>query len=134
MRANTWQAGAPKCAAPHAFLALFAVSISCKLPMHEFQAVVGFKAVLRPGRGVVVVRDYAVGDVAELRLAAKGRQKKLAAHFYLRGDGTRCLYFSEVRVPTRVTVKASWCFCACCRTCLPCLRLTRKSSSAFHGR
>jgi hypothetical protein len=75
--------------------------------MHKFQAVDGFKVVLRPGRGVVVVRDYAVGDVAERRLSAAGRQKKLATNFYLRGDGTRCLYFSEVRATARVPVQAS---------------------------
>ena len=68
------------------------VSLSAK----QLQALERFKAVLKPGRGVVVVRDYAEGDLAEARLAALGRQKQLAPHFFLRGDGTRCLYFSEV--------------------------------------
>ena len=57
------------------------------------------KAVLKPGVGTVLVRDYAVGDLAERRLAASSRPKQLAEHFYVRGDGTRCLYFSEVQGP-----------------------------------
>jgi hypothetical protein len=55
-----------------------------------------FKAVLKPKSGSVIVRDYAVGDLAQQRLASEGRHKRLGPDFYVRGDGTRCLYFSEV--------------------------------------
>jgi hypothetical protein len=61
------------------------------------QAVRQFKAVLKAGVGTVLVRDYAAGDLAERRLAASGAAKQLGAHFHVRGDGTRCLYFTEVR-------------------------------------
>ena len=60
------------------------------------QAVRNLKRVMKPGKGRVVVRDYAVGDLSEERFAVDGRQKKLSGNFYVRGDGTRCLYFSEV--------------------------------------
>ena len=71
----------------------------------QLQALGRFKAVLKPGYGTVLVRDYAVGDLAEQRLAAEGRQKRLGEHFYVRGDGTRCLYFCEVRAPARVAAE-----------------------------
>lgn len=60
------------------------------------QALKNIASVLKPGSGKVLFRDYAVGDLAEERLQRKGRQKKLEDNFYVRGDGTRCLYFSEV--------------------------------------
>lgn len=51
-------------------------------------------AALRRGSGVVCVRDYASGDLAEERLAGKGGQK-LGDSFYARSDGTRAYYFTE---------------------------------------
>ena len=48
--------------------------------------------------GHVFFRDYAEGDLAEERLASTGRQQKIEERFYVRGDGTRCYYFSEVQL------------------------------------
>ena len=42
------------------------------------------------------VRDYALGDMAEGRFAGSRRQKCIGPQFYVRGDGTRAFYFSEI--------------------------------------
>jgi SAM-dependent methyltransferase len=50
-------------------------------------------AMLQPG-GTLLVRDYAVGDLAELRHPACARVDTDASlHEYIRGDGTRVHYF-----------------------------------------
>ena len=50
---------------------------------------------LRPGARVLV-RDYGSGDLAEERLESKqGSSRKLAEGYYIRGDGTFCVYFTE---------------------------------------
>lgn len=50
--------------------------------------------VMRGGKkGVVCVRDYAAGDLAQERLNGKDSQK-ISDNFYVRGDGTRAYYFS----------------------------------------
>lgn len=67
------------------------------------QVVRTLKKVLRPHTGTVVVRDYAEGDLAERRLSTHGAQRKLGENFYVRGDGTRCYYFSQVHPPHRPT-------------------------------
>lgn len=46
--------------------------------------------------GLVYVRDYAVGDLAENNLEQRADQRCISDHFYLRGDGTRAYYFSKV--------------------------------------
>jgi predicted nicotinamide N-methyase len=61
-------------------------------------AVAAVAASLAPG-GSVLVRDYAAGDLAETRLAARGAaagaaSQKLGHNFYVRSDGTRSYYFS----------------------------------------
>ncbi|OMJ74739.1 hypothetical protein SteCoe_26285 [Stentor coeruleus] len=43
--------------------------------------------------GIVFFRDYAKYDLAQLRLAKKGK-KKLKDNFYLKQDGTRVFYFT----------------------------------------
>ena len=67
--------------------------------MH-LQAVRNMAQALRPGTGMVLFRDYAEGDLAHGRLGDAGKQQKLAPNFYVRGDGTRCFYFSKARSHT----------------------------------
>ncbi|BFI39583.1 tRNA N(3)-methylcytidine methyltransferase METTL6 [Marchantia polymorpha subsp. ruderalis] len=50
------------------------------------------KSVLKPG-GHILLRDYAVGDLAQERLMTKDQM--ISENFYVRGDGTRAYYFSE---------------------------------------
>ena len=49
---------------------------------------------MAPG-GTVCLRDYARYDLTEVRFAKKKRPRKLAEHFYVRGDGTRAYYFDR---------------------------------------
>ena len=51
---------------------------------------------LKTGSGQVLFRDYVEGDLAESRLAGSSRQQKLQDNFYVRGDGTRAFFFSQV--------------------------------------
>ncbi|OVA04465.1 Methyltransferase type 12 [Macleaya cordata] len=50
------------------------------------------RKVLKPN-GLVLLRDYAVGDLAQERFTCK--DQKISENFYVRGDGTRAFYFSE---------------------------------------
>ncbi|XP_021597417.1 uncharacterized protein LOC110603801 isoform X2 [Manihot esculenta] len=50
------------------------------------------KKVLKPN-GYVLLRDYAIGDLAQERFTCK--DQKLSENFYVRGDGTRAFYFSN---------------------------------------
>ena len=80
------------------------------------QAVKNLASVLKPG-GRVLVRDYGDGwgpifsscecvsaklsscgcrDLAQQRLSTTGRAQKLGDSFYMRMDGTKVFYFSEV--------------------------------------
>ena len=45
--------------------------------------------------GRILFRDYADGDLAQHRLQDKG-VKMISPHFYVRGDGTCCYYYSKV--------------------------------------
>jgi methyltransferase-like protein 6 len=57
-------------------------------------AIRNVSSVMRPGAlGRVLVRDYAAGDLAQERFAAKDNQR-LSENFYVRGDGTRAYYFT----------------------------------------
>lgn len=64
------------------------------------QAIANVAAVLKPGSGQVLVRDYAEGDLAQLRLAGPSRSQRLSENFYVRSDGTRAYYFTKVRALT----------------------------------
>ncbi|XP_065849720.1 uncharacterized protein [Euphorbia lathyris] len=50
------------------------------------------KKVLKPD-GYLLLRDYAVGDLAQERFTCK--DQKICENFYVRGDGTRAFYFSN---------------------------------------
>ena len=68
--------------------------LSAVSPEKMRDAVRNVSSVMRPGAEArVLIRDYASGDLAQERFAAKTGQK-LAENFYVRGDGTRAFYFS----------------------------------------
>eukprot|EP00892_Ulva_mutabilis_P007510 jgi/Ulvmu1/5130/UM021_0147.1 len=69
--------------------------LSANAPEALPNVVRSLKTLLRARTGTVVVRDYAAGDLAEQRLSSHGSQRKLADNFYIRGDGTRCYYFTQ---------------------------------------
>ena len=73
-----------------AVLMLFVLSAIS--PEKHRQAVLNSAANLRSG-GIFFFRDYARYDLAQLRLAKKGK-KKLKDNFYLKQDGTRVYYFT----------------------------------------
>ncbi|KAL5757441.1 hypothetical protein ACOSP7_020052 [Xanthoceras sorbifolium] len=50
------------------------------------------KSVLKPN-GYVLLRDYAIGDFAQVKL--QNRNQMIGDGFYVRGDGTCSFYFSE---------------------------------------
>lgn len=50
------------------------------------------KKVIKPN-GYVLLRDYAVGDFAQVKL--QNKDQMIGEDFYVRGDGTCSFYFSE---------------------------------------
>ena len=44
--------------------------------------------------GSILLRDYAVGDMAQIRFEKKKDRKKIQDNFYVRKDGTRSYFFS----------------------------------------
>mgnify|MGYP001038300733 CR=1 FL=1 len=70
--------------------------ISAIAPELQRQAVLNATSGLKAG-GVVLFRDYARYDEAQVRLAKKGG-KKLKDNFYLKQDGTRVYYFLKEEV------------------------------------
>ncbi|XP_068650237.1 tRNA N(3)-methylcytidine methyltransferase trm141-like [Aristolochia californica] len=55
-------------------------------------ALKNIKRVLKPN-GFVLLRDYAIGDFAQVMLSSKNQM--ISKNFYVRGDGTCVFYFSE---------------------------------------
>ncbi|GAV64065.1 Methyltransf_12 domain-containing protein/Methyltransf_16 domain-containing protein [Cephalotus follicularis] len=51
------------------------------------------RSVLKPN-GYVLFRDYATGDLAQERFT--GKDQMISENFYVRGDGTRAFYFSNI--------------------------------------
>jgi methyltransferase-like protein 6 len=66
--------------------------LSAISPEFHIQSIMNATSTLRPG-GMIFFRDYARYDLAQLRLAKKGK-KKLKDNFYLKQDGTRVYYFT----------------------------------------
>ncbi|CAK9274264.1 unnamed protein product [Sphagnum jensenii] len=66
--------------------------LSAVSPAKMAEVIINLKQVLKPG-GHVLVRDYAMGDLAQERLTRK--DQKISENFFARGDGTRAYYFSE---------------------------------------
>lgn len=86
------------------------------VPPHKLaQSVANIAKTLKPGARVLV-RDYAVGDLAEERLDQKSKSRKLDTNYYIRGDGTFVVYFTEVSL--RDAFEGSGCFkCLDMKTC-----------------
>lgn len=62
----------------------------------SLQAIVNVATALKPGSGRVLVRDYAEGDLAQLRLAGPTRHQRISDNFFARSDGTQAYYFTQV--------------------------------------
>lgn len=69
--------------------------LSAISPVAMASAVANVARTLEPGRGRILFRDYAEGDLAQGRLGGVNRQQKIEEGFYMRGDGTRAYYFTE---------------------------------------
>jgi methyltransferase-like protein 6 len=54
---------------------------------------------LKPG-GVVIIRDYGMYDMTQMRFINK-RGRKLGENFYMRADGTRTYFFSKENLESR---------------------------------
>ncbi|XP_059641557.1 tRNA N(3)-methylcytidine methyltransferase trm141-like isoform X2 [Cornus florida] len=69
---------------------IFMLSAVCpeKMPL----ILLNIKKVLKPD-GYVLLRDYALGDYAQVKLQNKNQM--VSENFYIRGDGTCSFYFSE---------------------------------------
>lgn len=74
-----------------AVLMLFVLSAIA--PEKHRQAILNASQGLKKG-GIFLFRDYAKYDLAQIRLAAKGK-KRLKEGFYLKQDGTRVFYFTK---------------------------------------
>ncbi|GIL67478.1 hypothetical protein Vafri_20875 [Volvox africanus] len=79
-------------------LATMIFVLSAIHPQRMAAAIHNVAKCLRPGSGRLLFRDYAEGDLAQERLAGGDRPKRLGPNFYVRGDGTRCYYFSQPEV------------------------------------
>eukprot|EP00775_Hariotina_reticulata_P012672 gene12672-12799_t len=69
--------------------------LSAVAPEKMPQAIQNVAAVLKPGSGRVLFRDYAAGDLAQTRLEEAAGIKLIDDSFYVRGDGTCCYYYTE---------------------------------------
>jgi methyltransferase-like protein 6 len=67
--------------------------LSAVSPAKMAEVIINLKQVLKPG-GHVLVRDYAMGDLAQERLTRK--DQKISENFFARGDGTVCPLLHEL--------------------------------------
>ncbi|KAG9451821.1 hypothetical protein H6P81_004725 [Aristolochia fimbriata] len=67
-------------------------ALSSVTPNKMTYALKNIKRVLKPN-GFVLLRDYAIGDFAQVMLSNKNQM--ISENFYVRGDGTCAFYFSE---------------------------------------
>ncbi|XAR67598.1 tRNA(Thr) (cytosine(32)-N(3))-methyltransferase [Bertholletia excelsa] len=74
---------------------IFMLSAVCpaKMPL----ILQNIRKVLKPN-GCILLRDYAVGDYAQVELHKRNRM--IIENFYIRGDGTCAFYFSEESLST----------------------------------
>ncbi|KAK8740393.1 hypothetical protein OTU49_002892 [Cherax quadricarinatus] len=91
-----WQTPFPK-ASLDVIVCIFV--LSSLLPDKLQQVVRNMSDYLRPG-GILLFRDYGRYDMAQLRYK-KGRC--LSDNFYVRGDGTRCYFFTQEEVRNLMT-------------------------------
>ncbi|KAI3414869.1 Methyltransferase-like protein [Psidium guajava] len=66
--------------------------LSAVLPSEMPKILQNIGGVLKPG-GCVLLRDYAFGDFAQVKL--KEKERMITENFYVRGDGTCSFYFTE---------------------------------------
>lgn len=74
-------------------IATLVFTLSAVSPSKMPEVLQNIRKVLKPNAHVLI-RDYAVGDLAQERLSNK--VQKISESFYVRGDGTRVFYFSEI--------------------------------------
>lgn len=75
-------------------VALFIFVLSALHPQHMPAAVATAHTCLKRG-GIVLFRDYAWGDAAQLRFDKTPSSRLLETGLYLRGDGTKAYFFTE---------------------------------------
>ena len=77
----------------HVDVCMMVFVLSAISPLKMRFALENIGGVLAEG-GKVCFRDYARDDLCEKRMVGEGRQRVLQPFFYVRGDSTRCYYFT----------------------------------------
>ncbi|XP_047266143.1 uncharacterized methyltransferase C3H7.11 isoform X4 [Capsicum annuum] len=77
---------------PNAITLVKIFTLSAVSPCKMASVLKNCKQVLKPN-GHILLRDYAVGDSAQVKL--HDRNQMISENFYFRGDGTCSFYFSE---------------------------------------